>query len=311
MSPRVSVVMPCLNGAKHVLASVRSVLEQTMSDLELIFVDNGSTDDTLRLVNDLDDPRVNVFLQPVRGVSRARNLGIQVAKSPLLAFLDSDDTWESDFLMKLCGALDRESDAVLAYCGWQNLGVQGPRGQPFVPPDYETPTKTETMLGGCRWPIHACVVRTEVVRECGGFDTSLVIGEDYLLWMEACARGRIKRVPEVLAYYHHHDGVQATRNLELGLMDPFRAKLMFLERYPSCADALGAAKIESLTWGNLLKSANALYWSGEIEAVRVAFRRILLSGRGSWRDRARMLPSLLPLALHRKISGAAQRRQRV
>ncbi len=299
MTPRVSIVMPCLNGERHVLASVRSVLAQTMTEFELVFVDNGSTDRSLAIVRAIRDPRLRVLQQPARGVSRARNLGIEQARAPLLAFLDSDDTWDARFLQSMCDALEAAPSCVLAYCGWHNLGLSGGRGEPYLPPDHEGPARMETLLEGCPWPIHACLTRTAVVRQAGGFDTSFVIGEDYLLWMEVCLRGPIKRVPEVLARYHHHDSVQATKNLGLALLDPFRAKLTFLDRHPELRQHLGRDRLYELTWTRLIRDANRLYWQGQLIAVRPVFRKILAAGQGSWRDRVRMLPSLMPLQIHR------------
>jgi glycosyltransferase involved in cell wall biosynthesis len=302
MAPRVSIVMPCLNGEQTVLRSIRSVLEQTMTDFELIFVDNGSTDQTLRMVGDLQDPRLCILRQPERGVSRARNMGISVANSPLMAFLDSDDTWDVRFLEKMCASMTSNPDCVLAYCGWQNFGAQGGRGEPFIPPDYETPSKVDSLLRACRWPIHGCMVRTAVVAELGGFDTSLVIGEDYLLWMEIASRGRIVRNPEVLAYYHQHDGIQATRNQVTAVMDTFRAKMIFLGRHPDVVESLGKDRIAELTWGEFINHANDLYWNSNIDAAHPLFRFALRNLRGSFKEKLRMLPSLLPLPAHRVVA---------
>ena len=307
MPARVSIVMPCLNGEHHVLGSIHSVLAQTMPDFELIFVDNGSTDRTLVLVGTLRDPRLRVLQQTVRGVSHARNLGIAAAQSPLLAFLDSDDTWDPGFLASMCSALEVEPSCVLAYCGWQNLGLAGGRGLPFIPAELASPLSAETLLEGCPWPIHGCMTRTAAIRKAGGFDTGFAIGEDYLLWMEVCLRGPIKRVPEVLARYHHHDSVQATKNLGLALLDPFRAKLAFLDRHPEVRQHLSRDRLYELTWARLIRDANRLYWQGQLIAARPVFRKILAAGQGSWRDRARMLPSLVPLPVHRLLARVMDR----
>lgn len=301
MTPRISVIMPCLNSAQHIGRSVASVLAQTLNDFELLVVDNGSTDATLDIVTAFVDPRIRVLRQPERGVSRARNLGLQAARAPQIAFLDSDDTWSVDCLEKLSAALASHPGAVLAYSGWQNVGVAGTRGEPFVPPDYETPDKVAVLLGGCRWPIHACLTDASAIRTAGGFDTRLVVAEDYLLWLEVATRGPIVRVAEVLAQYQHHGGVQATKNQARAVLDTLRAKQIFLGRHPEVAAAVGRERIRALTWGRLIHEGNALYWRGNVEAARPIFRKALFAGEGSWADRARMLPSLLPLSVHRRL----------
>jgi len=132
-------------------------------------------------------------------------------------------------------------DAVLAYCGWQNVGMAGARGNPFIPPDYETPDKMAALLEGCRWPIHACLADARAIHEAGGFDPRLVVAEDYLLWLEVATRGPIVRVAEVLAQYQHHGGVQATKHHARAVLDTLRAKQIFLTHHPEVAAAVGGS----------------------------------------------------------------------
>ncbi|MDW8322985.1 MAG: glycosyltransferase [Burkholderiales bacterium] len=256
-SPLVSVVMPCLNAEATILRSIDSVLTQSCADIELIVVDNGSTDGTLAILESLTDPRLIYLHEPVRGVSYARNRGLQQACGRYVAFLDADDTWDRNFLAKMTAALDVNPEAILAYCGWQNLGVEGERGRPFVPPVYEGPNKMQTLLVNNRWPIHACLARLSDVRATGGFDTRLIIAEDYLLWLELAVRGRLLRVPEVLAYYHHHEGQQATKDKALTVLHLMQAKLTFLSRHPQVVQALGLRETYKLTWGLLIEQAKA------------------------------------------------------
>jgi glycosyltransferase involved in cell wall biosynthesis len=307
MTPLVSVIMPCLNGERHIQTAINSVLAQTFGDFELIVVDNGSTDRTSEILGAINDPRLRVLTLSERGVSRARNLGLREAHGTFIAFLDSDDTWDATFLEKMQTALKINPHAVLAYCGWQNLGLPGSRGEPFIPPDYETPDKAAALLEGCRWPIHACLTRYTAIIKAGGFNTQLTIAEDYLLWMEVSALGPIVRVPEVLAQYHHHDGEQATHNRALAILDTLKAKQIFILHHPQIAEKIGAAGIKSLTWDKLIQQGNTLHWQGDIESVRPVFRKALLAGHGSLATKLRMLPSLLPLKLHRALIAAKNR----
>lgn len=299
--------MACLNGEQYIRAAVESVLTQTFADLELIVVDNGSTDSTQGILHSISDNRLSVHHLPLKGVSLARNLGLKHAVGSLVAFLDCDDTWSSNFLERMCAELDAHSDAVLAYCGWQNIGLPGPRGEPFVPPDYENQDKLVALLEGCRWPIHGCLTKRHAIIAAGNFNTQLTIGEDYLLWMEVSAMGPIIRVPEVLAQYHHHGGVQATRNRALFILDTLRAKQIFLERHPEIVIQLGRDKVELLTWGQMIQQANELHWRGDLVNARQVFRTVLKSGRGSLSAKMRMLPSLLPLGIHRAILAVKER----
>jgi glycosyltransferase involved in cell wall biosynthesis len=98
MTPKVSVVIPSYNRAVAVQRAIDSVLNQTASNLEVIVVDDGSTDDTGKVLPELFGDRIRYFAQPNQGASIARNKGIELARGEWIAFLDSDDRWEKDKL---------------------------------------------------------------------------------------------------------------------------------------------------------------------------------------------------------------------
>ena len=108
--PRVSVIMPVWNGERHVRFAIDSVLAQTFDDLELIVVDDGSTDSTLRVLDAIDDPRIVIVPQPHRGKAASRNAGLALARGNLIAHLDHDDLWPTDRLTHLVGVLDARPD---------------------------------------------------------------------------------------------------------------------------------------------------------------------------------------------------------
>lgn len=301
MMVRVSIVMPCYNAEQHLAAGIGSVLAQSYTDWELIIIDDGSQDGTLPWLQAQDDARIRVASQSNQGVSAARNNGLQQCIGDYVAFLDADDTWAPDFLSTMVEALDARPQAVLAYCGWQNIGLPGKRSQPFIPPEYEGPNKANALLEGCRWPIHACLTRLSAIRQVGGFDRELRIGEDYLFWMEVAQLGSILRVPEVLAFYHHHGGVQATQDRARAALDTLLAKQKFLDHHPDVARQLGKRRVDAITWGKFIDQANTLYWQGQMESARPLLRKAFRSGHGSLRDKARMLASFLPIELQKAL----------
>tara|TARA_R110002049_G_scaffold42487_4_gene126485 strand:+ start:760 stop:1689 length:930 start_codon:yes stop_codon:yes gene_type:complete len=99
-NPHFSVILPVYNAAAHLYPTVQSVLSQTERDLELILVDDGSTDDSLAVMLSMagEDDRIKLVSQPNKGVSAARNLGISEARGSLIAFMDADDLWDVDKL---------------------------------------------------------------------------------------------------------------------------------------------------------------------------------------------------------------------
>lgn len=115
--PRVSVVIPTFDRASVVGRAVASVLAQDMSDLEVIVVDDGSGDDTARVLGELHDPRLHVATSTHVGAAEARNIGARLARAPWLTFLDSDDTATTDWLASLLRETSQPGTALVS-CGY-------------------------------------------------------------------------------------------------------------------------------------------------------------------------------------------------
>ncbi len=301
MNPVISIIMPCYNAATHLPESMGSVLAQTFADWELIAVDDGSSDGTLAWLQTQTDSRIRICSQKNQGVSAARNAGLVQARGDYVAFLDADDTWAPDFLEIMRAALQACPDAVLAYCGWQNLGLPGERGEPFVPPDYENAAKAETLFAGCRWPIHAALVKRKAVLAAGGFDARLRNAEDYALWLQVATAAPIVRVPEVLAFYHFHDGGQASANKARAALHHLHAQRGYLARHPDFRTSLGGKKARALMLGELLARGYICYWKRELPAARQIFRAVMKQGYGTLADWKYMLPAWLPESWHKKL----------
>jgi glycosyltransferase involved in cell wall biosynthesis len=178
----VSVVIPTFERRRSVVEAVQSVLNQTCGDVEVIVVDDGSTDGTAAAVGAVDE-RVRVVQRPNGGPAAARNTGIRHARAPLLAFLDSDDRWHQRHLEELLGLFDSHPAAVLACTGGASFGddsLRRPRGHRQVAP--------ETLLGGLLCT-SAVGVRREAVEAVGGFDERLRVLEDSDLWCRLSLEG--------------------------------------------------------------------------------------------------------------------------
>lgn len=292
-----SVVIPCYNGEPFVAEAVDSALAQTYRPVEVIAVDDGSTDGSPVVLARYGE-RIRVVRQPNRGLPAARNAGIRVARGEYLAFLDADDWWASEFLARSVTALTA-SGAGIAYCGWQNVGLPGRRGEPFIPPDYQAdPDRLATLVAGPRWPVHAAVVRRAVVEAVGGFDERLKSCEDFAFWIRAATCYPLVRVPEALAFYRFHGG-QMTRDRWLVLESHWRVQQTFLRERPEVALALGRRRVRALTHGELLRKGFDAYWRRDLPTARAAFRKVMGAGYGRPREWGYMLPALLPLPLHR------------
>jgi glycosyltransferase involved in cell wall biosynthesis len=307
MTPCVSIIMPCYNAAAHLPSSVGSVLAQTFNDWELIAIDDGSSDATLDWLRKQSDPRFRIHSQANQGVSAARNAGLARASGRYVAFLDADDTWAAHFLGKMVAALQANPSAVLAYCGWQNLGLTGGRGEPFVPPDYENDKKAETLFAGCRWPVHAALVIRVAVLAAGGFDRTLKNAEDYALWLRVATTAPIIRVPEVLAFYHFHGGEQASGDHARAALQHWQVQQEYLAGHPELGTVLGKSRARELMIGALLARGYACYWQRDLPAARKIFRAVMKQVYGTLTDWKYMLPAWLPLSWHQRLIGLRNR----
>lgn len=162
--PTFSIVMPVYNRESTIMRAVSSVLAQTHVDFELIVVDDGSTDGTTALIEEIRDERIRIVHGEHAGAGAARNRGAQLARGEFLTFLDSDDEAHEDWLYQLHQATTAET--ALVTCGCRKVGRTSIELLP-EPCGPELGGVTALFLAGCY------ALRPELFRAAGGFETSL------------------------------------------------------------------------------------------------------------------------------------------
>jgi glycosyltransferase involved in cell wall biosynthesis len=207
--PTVSVIMPAYNAEGYLARAVESVLRQSFVDLELLIVDDGSSDRTVEIARGLAerDARVHLLQQANAGPGPARNAGFRAAKGRLFAFLDSDDEWDETFLAEHVAILDaRPSVDVLIGNARNRGGVR--HNQPARPvEDDGRPLTLATILGDERSLFIMTVFRRTVIDAAGGFDPSLFTNEEYDMWIRASIAGfTFARHPKPLGWYTCRSG---------------------------------------------------------------------------------------------------------
>jgi len=190
--PPVSVIIPSYNYAHYLRQAVDSVLSQTHSALEVIVVDDGSTDCTQEICAQVTDPRFRWIRQDNAGLSAARNTGIRESRYSLVAFLDADDRWDPTFLATVVSEMDRLGPAFVAVStATMRMDADG---NPLPPPRRNFLRSGElTVSTFClrNRPLSSSVVmRSQVFKEFGGFDTGLRSSEDRDMWIRLTARGQ-------------------------------------------------------------------------------------------------------------------------
>jgi len=308
--PEISVVMACHDAASFVGEAIGSVCGQTFSAVELIVVDDGSTDGSPAIVaaRAAADPRGRLIRQENRGPYPARNRGLASARGRFIAFLDADDYWEPDCLARLHAAL-LESGADLAYCGWQNVGDVPAGGAPYVPPAYEEGDVVARFLRGCPWPIHACLTRRGVIDAVGGFSERCFSAMDFDLWLRIAGHTqRIVRVPAVLAYYRWHGNGQISSVRWRQVVDAWRVRRDFVRFEPRAVAHLDRRQLRALVHGDLLRRAYTAYWRRDFDSATPLFRLALATGCWRLPDLKYLLPACLPARLYRALLQRHDRR---
>ena len=195
--PTFTIVMPAFNSERTIDAAIKSAMAQTHRDIELIVVDDGSTDSTPNLISAWEsrDPRVRAIRQANRGPAAARNAALKLARGRLVGFLDSDDLWMPDYVAEVTAALDREPGASFAYPDSWLYDERNGRIRKLtslehyhpLPPAGATAEDFLTHLARMNFVSNSSTCRRAALEAVGGFDEGLVAAEDWDLWLRLAA----------------------------------------------------------------------------------------------------------------------------
>ena len=222
-TPTVSVLIPAYNYGHFVAQAIDSALGQTRLPLEVIVVDDGSTDDTPRVLAAYVD-RIRILRRHNGGVSRALNVAARQSRGDVLAFLDADDRWLPAKLERQVERLVADSNLGLVHCGVEEIdgsgnflrsrldGIEGDAAEALL-------MMRAGILGGGS----AAIVPRGVFEEVGGFDPEISVSQDWDLFFRIASRHRIGFVAEALVQYRLHGGNQhlKVRRMEADMLRAF------------------------------------------------------------------------------------------
>lgn len=212
MKPFFSIIIPLYNKEKQIKDTLQSVLAQTFQDFEIIVINDGSTDSSLAIVENINDDRIHIHSIENSGVSRARNTGVTKAKADYLAFLDADDFWKESHLENLknliinfpdCGlyatAYLKRHKANELYCKFNGI----PKNEAWqgVVSDYFASSINNSIA----WS-SAVVVPNKILHELGDFDESITLGagEDIDLWIRIAMKYPVAFNNKITAIHNLH-----------------------------------------------------------------------------------------------------------
>jgi len=199
--PFISIIMPTYNREKIISHAINSVLNQTYTNFELIIVDDGSTDNTLSVLENYNTDKIKIVKSILnKGASHARNLGLNASEGEYIFYLDSDNDWHPNYLKGMVGAFLELPDADAIYSGqylFRNLNDAHPFAMRFS-------SFNKSMLKNCNYiDINCFAHKKEVYNIIGGFDENLQRYVDWDYIMKIDCNFNIFSVPIVLSNYYH------------------------------------------------------------------------------------------------------------
>lgn len=265
MNGKVSVVIPTLNRRPLLARTLSTVLGQTHRDLEVIVVDDGSTDDTLAFLSTVHDPRLVVLSNPApHGVAPARNRALAECVGSFVAFVDDDDLWAPDKIRAQLAAIEATPGAEWSYVGavvvderlrllrWQRVPPAAGLTRRLL--------EANVIPGGAS----GVLASRRAVSECGGFDPRLSTSADWDMWIRLSVIGPAAPVDRALLCYLRHNSMSTQlsgKEEELNLLD---------EKHAALRQEVGAAPP---TLAILHYTADTHLRAGDRRGAREAYRR--------------------------------------
>lgn len=203
----ISVIIPVFNAEKYISETISSVISQTYADWELIIVNDGSTDNTFKILQEYcqKDSRIKVIDKKNEGVSAARNTGYINSKGDYLAFLDADDKWHKDNLFQKLTLLQTNKEIGLVHADMQFIDENSEIKHECYSGKDGNILKSLLMWDGTNIPSPSSIlIRKEVIEVVGMFDTELSTAADQEFFFRVASKYKVARIQRVLGFYRFH-----------------------------------------------------------------------------------------------------------
>lgn len=307
LTPFVSVIIPVRNGRAYIDEAIDSVLAQSFQDVEIVVIDDGSTDGDYDSLTSTD-PRIRVLHLPGNGVSTARNHGMQAARGELIAFLDADDVWFRGKLAAQVRYMEAHPEVGVVFGGFLKwtAGADGA----FAPAadlmtDCGALERAEAarsgwlytrLLMGLLVGMNTAMVRRSVVQAIGGFNVSMRQGEDYDFWLKASRVAEMHALDGTVALYRIHPSSAMHRLAQDNALATVlqASRLRWGLQGPSGDDLAEAAFQQRLAQIHF-DHGYAHFWEGDRAVARRSFGRALKAGYRPGRCAVYLALSSFPL----------------
>lgn len=253
MNPKVSIIIPTYNGEKYIQRAIESVLAQSFSDWELIIVDDGSKDNTEKIISDYSkNEKIKYIYQENRGQASARNKGISIALGFYIAFLDDDDEWiDKDKLKKQVEFLDKNPEYILVGTGGIIVDEYSNKIMDYLVPETDELIRKNILLKN-PFIQSSVVIRKDVLIKIGSFLLNEIPNaEDYNLWLRIGLRDKFFNLVEPMVAYMFRQGNISSNYKKDILKSNIRFIKEYKDKYPNYNKALFFAYLKFYTYSLL------------------------------------------------------------
>ncbi|MDU8885370.1 glycosyltransferase [Yeosuana sp. MJ-SS3] len=215
--PFFSVITPLYNKEDYIEATIKSVLNQTFDDFEIVIVDDGSTDNSLKILSQIKSSKINILVQENQGPSVARNKAIANAKGKYIAPLDADDIWREDHLVELKSLIDSFPNAGVFCNNYKvklnkNLTRNAHFNFDFATSHLIIPDFFDANIYNYIASSSSTAFLKSSFIELGGYNTSLRTGQDLDLWIRFALKYEIAFNPKATMIYNNYDDLSLSKS---------------------------------------------------------------------------------------------------
>lgn len=274
---KISVIIPAYNAEQTIQETIESVQKQTFSDFEIIIINDGSTDGTLNIIEQIDDPRIKCFSYQNGGIATARNRGILQAKGDYIAFLDADDLWTEDKLELQLAALQNNPEAGVAY-SWTYYYFSDRTNQVIVrsnPVNFTGKVYHQLLIKNFLNSGSNPLIRREAIESAAGFDSTCTPCEDWDFYLQLASSCLFTVVPKYQIFYRQSSNSASSKMQALETAN----WITIQKAYQAAPPQLQYFKSQTLAQSYLYFATQYLKQGDNIEAVNQAGEKFWMAIR--------------------------------
>lgn len=286
MKPFFSVIISVYNKAEYIKNTINSVLNQTYKDFEIIIINDGSTDDSEKIIKIFKDKRIRLITTKNQGASKTRNTGIKEASSNYIALLDGDDTWKAEYLQYMHNAINKFPSIKIF-----TVGISQKYKNNIVPVVYSFKQTElygihnyfEASKGYTLITSSSVVFNKTILRKTGLFDTSIVSGQDTDMWIRFGLYFDIVFINKQLGHYNFNTSSLSNTTFELSKKPKFDKYLIEEKENKDLKVFLDRNRYSMAILSKIQNDENHFsYYTSSLDLENLSFRQNLLLKSPKW-----------------------------